>query len=474
MRPEKKTTKLAATGGGTVVDRSKWKSAADAIVAAARLRKEEHTVYRPSDERRVTVAADTKLSAKARDDKVRSQLANEVQQRQLARSGQKANEACRIADINTLARLVQAEPAIANWADENNVTPLMMACAYGRKGCTEVLCGAGADVNRTNVWGSTPLINAAHNAHASVVHFLILHEANVSVRDKDGTALDGALRRLCKMVRGVAAATDDKHPDKPGLEAAHSALFALVQQNTRGPVWHKQLEAAFVPFRTLLAQSEEAAETLSLGKVEPFGAGAAAPKKEEKEEERPGSAASKGSKGSKGSKSGDKKKKADDEPEPPDEGRVALYVGLVRHRPSNRPGRAVCSTRPAVCWSPARCLVDPPDGLRLAVRWSRLMVSGSLPGLEQANYVRIMEMLRDPALVRKHERMRVGGVDDKGDEKKADGLTQKVGRVRAALALDVALSLPEVIKQANVAMGFEDAGTLPDQTQRLVTALGLQ
>ena len=52
-------------------------------------------------------------------------------------------------------------------------------------------------------------------------------------------------------------------------------------------------------------------------------------------------------------------------------------------------------------------------------------------------------------------------------------LTQKVGRIRSALAIDVSASLPEAIKQANKAMGLDDRGSLPEQATRLVEALGL-
>ena len=90
------------------------------------------------------------------------------------------------------------------------MTPLLLASSYGRLPCAEVLCAAGADVNHKNVWGSTPLINAAFNAHAAVVRYLVLNDAMVSVKDKDGTALDGALKRLARMIRGVASSTDDK------------------------------------------------------------------------------------------------------------------------------------------------------------------------------------------------------------------------------------------------------------------------
>jgi hypothetical protein len=135
MQKSGKAVVPRAKGGGTVVPASKWRSAGDAIVAAQRLRKEETAVYRP-EERRVTLAPDKALAAS------RQQSATE--QRQLAKAGQASHQAAKVGDANGLARLVQAEPAAANWEDENGVTPLLYASAYGRLPCAEVLCGAGA------------------------------------------------------------------------------------------------------------------------------------------------------------------------------------------------------------------------------------------------------------------------------------------------------------------------------------------
>ena len=85
--------------------------------------------------------------------------------------------------------------------------------------------------------------------------------------------------------------------------------------------------------------------------------------------------------------------------------------------------------------------------------------------------MRCIEMLRDPAKTRQDEKLRTGGDPT---EKKVDGLSQKVGRIRKALALDVSLPIPEVLKQANLAMGFDLDGNLLEQTERMITALGLE
>lgn len=349
------------------------------------------------DSNKLTVAKDTLQLGSARQKPAAPAVAAALTQR-VAKYGKASANSAKMGDASALARMLQAEPKAADWADENSVTPLMMATAYGHLSCAEVLCGHNVNVDKTNVWGSTPLINAAHNAHHSVVHFLILQDALVTQRDKDGTALDGSLRRLCRMMRGVAAATDDKHPDKEGLEAAKTALDDLTRQTNRGPVWHKALEAAFAPLRPLLEQAPQAATNLALGKVEQPAAGPAAP--------------------GDGAKPG-KKEKAADAPEAPDPGRSALYAGL-------------------------------------------------------AAYVRCIEMLRDPKAVRQMEKLRTGGGGGSGGEKPSDGLSQRVGRIRTALGIDVSATLPQAIEQANKAMGLDGGGSLPEQANRLIDLLGLQ
>jgi hypothetical protein len=95
------------------------------------------------------------------------------------------------------------------------------------------------------------------------------------------------------------------------------------------------------------------------------------------------------------------------------------------------------------------------------------------------NFIQIIEMLRDPGAVRKAETLATGiDLFSKGKESteaaQLDGLTQRVGRIRSALALDGRLSLPDAIQAANRAMGLETEGSLPEQVQRLVVALGVQ
>ena len=394
---------------------SKWRGAGDAIVAVHRLNK---TMVKAPGVSSAPVVSGKSTALVVKEDKAAAHQLTASSQ-QTAKHGLASQTAAKKGDATSLQRLIDSHPAAADWEDENSVTPLLLAASYGNLACTEVLCAAGARIDQKNCWGSTPLINAAHNAQVDVVRHLILAGAQVSIRDKDGTALDSALLRLAKMVRGVCAATDDKHPDKPGLQKVMQSLNDLNRQNNRGPVWMQSLQAAFGVFRPILEQAPAAATWLAFGKATAPAAGPSAP-----------SASESGRSSQSGQ--GKAKKKSADAGEPPDSGRCALYAGC-------------------------------------------------------AGYMRCIEMLREPSAVRRDERLRTGvappqpsiqasasNAASAGGAQLREGLSQQVGRIRTALAIDVALPLPEVIREANRLMGTPADGSLPEQAERLIDLLGLQ
>lgn len=297
--------------------------------------------------------------------------------------GAAALTAARDGDPGQLRKLLDDEPSAALWQDECQVTPLMMASAYGRGACVDMLLGAGARVDRVNQWGSTPLINAAHNAKVGVVKALLIHEASAGIKDKDGTAFDNALGRLHSMLGELAASTDPTHPDKPGLVAAAKKIAAVVDPKGRPAQADAILAEGIATMRVVLERA--------------FALLAAAEADDDEEE---------------GGAGGEKP-----DGEPPSAGVAALYRG--------------CEA-----------------------------------------YAKIIVMLQDPAKVRKEAAP--GGKLVVAEGGRQDGLTQRVGRIRTALALDVGLALPEHVAQANQAMGFEPSGSLPDQVARLVAALGIE
>jgi uncharacterized protein len=64
---------------------------------------------------------------------------------------------------------------------------LALAAQKGKVSCLECLLRAGAEVDLSNLNGSTPLIQASHFGHSEVVHLLLLHRASVNIRNNKGT-----------------------------------------------------------------------------------------------------------------------------------------------------------------------------------------------------------------------------------------------------------------------------------------------
>ena len=61
-----------------------------------------------------------------------------------------------------------------------------IASERGHLSIVEYLINHGADVNKANHWGRTPLSIASENGHLSVAKCLFEHGADVNKADKDG------------------------------------------------------------------------------------------------------------------------------------------------------------------------------------------------------------------------------------------------------------------------------------------------
>ena len=68
-------------------------------------------------------------------------------------------------------------------------TPLHIAAAMGRSYATEVLIGAGADLEAVNNSGATPLFNAAFFCHKDVLKKLIDAGGSTNITDANGTTI---------------------------------------------------------------------------------------------------------------------------------------------------------------------------------------------------------------------------------------------------------------------------------------------
>ena len=75
--------------------------------------------------------------------------------------------------------------------DEDDEVALHWACYFGHLECAKALLGAGADINKQNNGGWTPLMLAAYYGKIEVVRELLKRGAKKEMKDKNGkTAYD--------------------------------------------------------------------------------------------------------------------------------------------------------------------------------------------------------------------------------------------------------------------------------------------
>lgn len=103
--------------------------------------------------------------------------------------------AAALGDISRVAQWLQAEPALATFANTTGQTPLHWAAAYGRTQVVELLLASGANVNSISQEKcSTPLHGAAASSGTTdTVALLLANGADVHARTREGkTALEYA------------------------------------------------------------------------------------------------------------------------------------------------------------------------------------------------------------------------------------------------------------------------------------------
>ncbi len=82
--------------------------------------------------------------------------------------------------------------AEVNKPNNAGVTPLILAAQNGHTAVTSALLEKGAEVNKPNNAGLTPLTIAAHNGHTLVVQRLLEGGANKAMKSSGKTALEWA------------------------------------------------------------------------------------------------------------------------------------------------------------------------------------------------------------------------------------------------------------------------------------------
>jgi len=102
--------------------------------------------------------------------------------------------ACRNGGFNITRALLKAG-ADANARDKDDQTPLRDVCGQGHSGIARLLLAAGADINATDSNGWAPLYVACFHGHTDTVYLLLNSGADANARDKwGGTPLDSALK----------------------------------------------------------------------------------------------------------------------------------------------------------------------------------------------------------------------------------------------------------------------------------------
>ncbi|XP_022058084.1 ankyrin repeat and SAM domain-containing protein 4B [Acanthochromis polyacanthus] len=83
-----------------------------------------------------------------------------------------------------------------NTADEDGMTPTLLAAFHGHIDALQLICSRDGDPNRSDIWGNTPLHHAAASGHMHIVSFLVNFGANLFSLDNDfHTPMDVAASR---------------------------------------------------------------------------------------------------------------------------------------------------------------------------------------------------------------------------------------------------------------------------------------
>lgn len=106
-----------------------------------------------------------------------------------------------------------------NTADEDGMTPTLLAAFHGHVDALQLICSREGDPNRSDIWGNTPLHLAAANGHMHILSFLVNFGANLFALDNEfHTAMDVAASRdrmdCVRFLDSAASQQTNKNPKK--------------------------------------------------------------------------------------------------------------------------------------------------------------------------------------------------------------------------------------------------------------------
>ncbi|XP_029014956.1 ankyrin repeat and SAM domain-containing protein 4B [Betta splendens] len=104
-----------------------------------------------------------------------------------------------------------------NTADEDGMTPTLLAAFHGHVDALQLICSREGDPNRSDIWGNTPLHHAAANGHMHILSFLVNFGANLFALDNElHSAMDvAASRDRMDCVRFLDAAASQQTIQNP-------------------------------------------------------------------------------------------------------------------------------------------------------------------------------------------------------------------------------------------------------------------
>lgn len=106
-----------------------------------------------------------------------------------------------------------------NSADEDGMTPTLLAAFHGHVDALQLICSREGDPNRSDIWGNTPLHLAAANGHMHILSFLVNFGANLFALDNEfHTAMDVAASRdrmdCVRFLDSAASKQTNQNPKK--------------------------------------------------------------------------------------------------------------------------------------------------------------------------------------------------------------------------------------------------------------------
>ncbi|XP_017277354.1 ankyrin repeat and SAM domain-containing protein 4B [Kryptolebias marmoratus] len=106
-----------------------------------------------------------------------------------------------------------------NTADDDGMTPTLLAAFHGHVDALQLICSREGDPNKSDIWGNTPLHHAADNGYMHILSFLVNFGANLFALDNEfHTPMDVAASRghmsCVRFLDDAAAQQTNQHPRK--------------------------------------------------------------------------------------------------------------------------------------------------------------------------------------------------------------------------------------------------------------------